>query len=104
MELIEVNTPLVSQFQQEEETRKAKLKTKEGQEADEQERDEVDEKEVKSCAEIVSSWSMKCLELFFVFADEGSRHEGAQKEADTGTKERTSGGDEAVHVWRSGGH
>ena len=67
VELIELNTPLVAQFQEEEETRKETLKSKEGQEADEQERDEVDEKEVKSCAEIVSSWPMKCLELFFVF-------------------------------------
>ena len=57
VELIEVNTPLVSQFQQEEETRKAKLKTKEGQEADDKERDEVDEEEVQSvfrnCFELV---------------------------------------------------
>ena len=58
VELIKINTPLVAQFQKDEEARQSEKQTKEGMELDDKERSEVDKKEVKTvCTD--------CLELVF---------------------------------------
>ena len=59
VELIKINTPLVAQFQKDEEARREEKKTKEGVEADDKDRNETDQKEVK----IVCT---DCFELIFI--------------------------------------